>query len=254
MNHLNQLIILSFLLPLSTIVRAENIDRTLDVKTNGRINIEIMDGDINVIGWDKPQVRVVGDVPVSFGVESVSAGYVLKNIDGQVRGSTLSGNLTLDGGVGRIILDSVSGNVIVDGASGRLNLSSVSGNIKADSDAEQFDAQTVSGNISARIGSSNRINLESISGDIELQLNLNDEARLYADTVSGNIDIDFGSDAINATFDIETGPGGEVKNRVSSHRTEENGFSFSESMRFKLGSGNSDVNLETMSGRIEIDQ
>jgi len=250
-------------------------------------------------GWDKPQVRVVGDVPVnkhnftfetdgsktiiehsgehgfwtkqrgsasyakltvyapsksSFGVESVSAGYVLKNIDGQVRGSTLSGNLTLDGGVGRIILDSVSGNVIVDGASGRLNLSSVSGNIKADSDAEQFDAQTVSGNISARIGSSNRINLESISGDIELQLNLNDEARLYADTVSGNIDIDFGSDAINATFDIETGPGGEVKNRVSSHRTEENGFSFSESMRFKLGNGNSDVNLETMSGRIEIDQ
>ncbi len=298
MNTLIKLTLVLITLSVSMESMAEKIDRTLEVEANGRIDIEIMDGEITIEGWDKPQVRVVGDVPIndhnftfetrgsdtkiehtgehgfwnrrhgsgsyadltiyaprnsSFRIDSTSAEYILKNIKGQVRANTMSGDISLEGGIGSIDLESVSGNVIVDGASGRLNLSSVSGDIRADGVAEHFDAQTVSGDIRARIGESDRINLESVSGNIDVRLTLGEDARLDADTVSGDIEIEFDSNAINASFDIETGPGGEVRNLVSDHKAKKE-FSFSGSMRFKLGSGESSVNLETMSGTIKIDR
>lgn len=300
MNNLIITILLCTTLSLSVTAKAEKIDRTLDAKVNGRLDIDIMDGEITIEGWDKPQVRIVGDVPInehnftfetngsnttiehhgehgffwnsrpgsssyanltiyaprdsSFRIDSTSAEYILKNINGQVRASTMSGDISLEGGVGRVELESVSGNVIVAGSSGRLNLSSVSGNIRADGNAEQFDAQTVSGDIQARIGTSNRIHLESISGDIDLGVDLSNHARLEAGTVSGDISIEFDSSAINASFDIETGPGGEVNNRISDHKSENERFTFSGSMRFKLGDGESLVNLETMSGVIKMER
>lgn len=298
MKNTIKLTLLTLILSVSLAAHADKIDRTIDVETNGRIDIEIMDGKIVVEGWDKPQVRVVGDVPIngnnfkfetrgsdtkiehtgehgfwnkrggggsyanltvyaprnsSFRIDSTSADYVLRDINGQVRADTMSGDISLEGGVGSIDLESVSGNVTVAGSSGRLNLSSVSGSIRADGDAEQFDAQTVSGDISAHIGTSNRINLASVSGDINLRVNLSERARLDADTVSGDIEIEFGSAPINASFEIETGPGGDVTNLLSDHKAKQN-FSFSGSMRFKLGDGDSTVNLETMSGTIRLDR
>lgn len=277
---------------------AEKIDRTIDVSANGRINIEIMDGKITVEGWDKPQVRIVGEAPTddhnfkfeargtttiiehagehgfwnqrhgggsyasltiyaprnsSFRLDSTSADYVLKNIKGQVRADTMSGNISLEGGVDSIDLESVSGNLRVTGASGRLNLSTVSGTIETDGDADQFEAQTVSGDIRAHIGSSERLNLESVSGNINLKVELSEKARLDADTVSGNIEIELGTAPINASFEIETGPGGDVTNLLSDHKAKDNS-SFSGSMQFKLGDGDSSVNLETMSGTIRLDR
>lgn len=281
----------------SSIAQAEKIDRTLDVQEQGRVDIDVMDGDIVIKGWDKPQVRVVGDVPInehnftfkvngdrtriehsgehgfwnrnrsgshanltiyapknsSFRVDGTSTGFELSNIAGQVRVNTMSGDIELDGGSGNVELESVSGDVVVKDASGRLNLSSVSGDIDAKGKAQQFDAQTVSGSIRAEIGKSNDIKLESVSGDIEILLELAENARLLAGTVSGDIDINFDSDDISASFDIETGPGGEIENKLSNHKTKSN-FSFSGSMRFTLGNGDSTVNLETMSGTIEIDK
>lgn len=298
MNNLITTIMFCVALSLPLIVNAEKIDKTLDVSANGRINIEIMAGEIVVEGWDKPQVRVVGDLPANghnftfetngsvteiehqgehgfwgsnrgpgghanitvyaprdsrFSVDSTSAEYSLKNINGQVRASTMSGDIYLEGGVGNVTAESVSGNVKVTGSKGRLYLGSVSGNINADGNAEEFDAQTISGNIHARVGTSSRITLESISGDIDLKARLGDNARLDAGTVSGDIEIVFDSEDINASFDIETGPGGEVRNRISDHKPENERFLFSGTMRFKLGDGDSSVNLETMSGTIKMD-
>ncbi|MGK0375491.1 MAG: DUF4097 and DUF4098 domain-containing protein YvlB [Arenicella sp.] len=298
MKNLIKLALLPLILSVSLVAQADKIDRIVEVEENGRINIEIMDGIIVIEGWDKPQVRVVGELPLkghnfsfesngsntkiehtgehgfwnkrtgggsyadltiyaprnsSFRIDSTSAEYLLKGIQGQVRANTMSGDISLEGGNGSVDLQSVSGNVIVTGSSGRLNLSSVSGNIRADGEAEQFEAQTVSGDIRARIDSSNRINLESVSGDIDVSVKLGQRARLDADTVSGDIEVEFDSGPINASFEIETGPGGSVNNSLSDDKAEKS-FSFSGSMRFTLGSGDRTISLETMSGSINIDQ
>jgi len=297
MKHFIIILLAGLALSISSIADAEKIDRTLDVQEQGRIIIDVMDGDIEVKGWDKPQVRIVGDVPInehnftfrtkggrtviehsgehgfwksrrsgshaeltiyaprmsSFRIDGTSAAYVLSNIAGQVRANTMSGDIELDGGTGSVELESVSGDVVVKGASGRLNLSSVSGDIEASGKAQQFDAQTISGSIRAEIGKSSDVKLESVSGDIEVLLELAQSARLLAGTVSGDIDISFDSDTISASFDIETGPGGDINNKISNHKAQSD-FSFSGSMRFTLGDGDSSVNLETMSGTIEIDK
>ena len=50
---------------MSSAAEAEKIDRTLDVQEQGRVDIDVMDGSIIIKGWDKPQVRVVGNVPIN---------------------------------------------------------------------------------------------------------------------------------------------------------------------------------------------
>ena len=65
MNNLITTMLLSASLLMSFVASAEKIDRTLEVEAGGRIAIEIMDGQVTIEGWDKPQIRVVGDVSIS---------------------------------------------------------------------------------------------------------------------------------------------------------------------------------------------
>lgn len=185
--------------------------------------------------------------------DGVSVNFSFDGIKRRVRANTISGNIDLKNGNGKIDLNSVSGDIKVVDSEGKLDLASVSGDIKVDGGAKYFDASTVSGGIEARIGMAERIELETISGDIELELGLLEDARLEADTVSGDIEITFSEGKLNSAFDIETGPGGRVKNRLSADRMNDN-MTFSGSLNFSLGNGDGSVNLETMSGTIVLDQ
>ncbi len=187
-------------------------------------------------------------------LEGVSTSFAIIKVDGPVNVSTMSGDISLEGGKGKIKLESVSGDVDVIHAKGDVSVSSVSGDIKARVVATDFEAQTVSGDIEAEIGESEHIELSSVSGDIELALALKDGGELDADTVSGDIDIMFTNKKdLDASFEIETGPGGQVKNRITDDKTT-SFMSLSGSLQFKLGRGKSEVDLETMSGTITIDR
>ena len=281
----------------SLVAHAERIDQTLSVEPDGTIKIDVIDGDVSVIGWDKPEVRVVGDVPnaddqfvfktngdsTRIEVESehgywgrgkhggstsitvycpadsnvrsdgASASFSIKGVKGSVDVSTMSGNIDLEGGDGKVELESVSGDVTVNDAKGRLNLASVSGDVVANVIASFFDAQTVSGDITAEIGTSDSVELESVSGDIDIKFSLSNDGRLDADTVSGDVEIHFNEDNINASFDLETGPGGDIKNRISDDKST-SVFSLSGSLDFKMGNGDASINIETMSGTIKLEK
>jgi DUF4097 and DUF4098 domain-containing protein YvlB len=281
----------------STSLHAESIDQTLTVDRSGTVNIEVVDGNVTIIAWDKPEVRVVGEVSnpeesfefktsgddtyievenehgywgrrnnhgstsikvycpadSSIRAEGASATYSIKGIRGSVEVSTMSGNIDLEGGEGKVELESISGDVVVKNSKGKLNLASVSGDITANALASSFDAESVSGDIRAKVGSAESVELESVSGDIEIIFTMANKGRLDADTVSGDIDIEFENDDINASFDIETGPGGDIRNRISDDKSS-NSFSLSGSLDFKVGKGDGSVNIETMSGTVTIDK
>ena len=184
--------------------------------------------------------------------DGVSVNFTFDNLSRSVRTNVISGNINLKNGDGKIDLNSVSGDIVINNAKGKLDLASVSGDIEVDGEAKYFDASTVSGSISARIGMAERIELETVSGDIELELGLSDDARLEADTVSGDIEVKIMNSVINTTFEIETGPGGRVKNRLSNDKMSNN-MTFSGSLEFSLGNGDSYVDLETMSGTVVLD-
>jgi DUF4097 and DUF4098 domain-containing protein YvlB len=185
--------------------------------------------------------------------EGASSSFAITGVEGKVDASTMSGDLKLDGGSGKIEMESVSGDVTVIDARGKLDLASVSGDIRVKADAERFEANSVSGNIKASIGRSERVRLESVSGDIDLRVDMLESGELDADTVSGDVNIFFLNKDLNATFEIETGPGGDVKNMITSDRGSKF-MTFSGSLEFKVGKGNGSVDIETMSGTIRIDQ
>ena len=189
----------------------------------------------------------------AINIEGASSSFVITGMNGKVDASSMSGDITLKGGRGKIELESVSGDIEVIDALGRINLSSVSGDIAAKVEAEYFEAQSVSGSIDASIGRSDHVQLSSVSGDIDLVFEMTDGGELDADTVSGNIDVKFLNKDLDATFEIETGPGGDVRNRITADRST-SFMSFSGSLEFKVGKGNGSVDLETMSGTIEIDR
>lgn len=187
-------------------------------------------------------------------LEGVSTSFAIIKVNGPVNVSTMSGDISLEGGIDKIKLESVSGEIDIINAKGDVSVSSVSGDINARVDANDFEAQTVSGDIDAEIGKSEHVELSSVSGDIEVTLALRDGGELDADTVSGDIDITFtNKDELDASFEIETGPGGQVKNRITDDKTT-SFMSLSGSLQFKLGRGKSEINLETMSGTITIDR
>jgi hypothetical protein len=294
-ENLMKIIISLLLIGLAWNVHAGDIDKTLTVQPNGEVHIEITDGRIKMEGWDRSEIKVVGNIsrkPEDFIFEThgkntrielagdshswwgnnsasadlkiyvpktnsiiadgVSVSFYFDDFSRSVRANTISGDLKLSNGSGKIDLSTVSGDLTVNNAKGKLDLASVSGDIDVDGNAKYFDANSVSGSISARIGMAERIELGTVSGDIEIELGLSEDARLEADTVSGDIELEFANAIINTTFDIETGPGGRVKNRLSNDKMSKN-MTFSGSLEFSLGNGESSVNLETMSGTILLE-
>lgn len=288
-------LILIILLGTSAFAFADQVDQTLKVDADGNIRIDVVEGDVSIIGWDKQEVRVVGKVPngeelfvfktngsdtrievesehgfwgnhgggaslkiysplnSSIRSDGASTDYNISGIIGSVRVSTMSGDIDLVGGEGKVDLESISGDINVKDAKGRLNLASVSGDMLVNALASLFDAQTVSGNIAANVGSSDKVELESVSGDIDLRLSLADDGRLDANTVSGNINVRFDNDEVNASFDIETGSGGDIRNLITDDKGDST-FAFSGSLEFQIGNGNSSVNIETMSGTVTIEK
>lgn len=280
---------------LSASVWAEEIDQTLAANEGGEVKIDITSGGVRVIGWDKPEVRVRGELSDDNGdfifkvngnqtrvelepknsfwnssngaamlevyvpqyssikASGASTSFEIKRVLGAVDASSMSGDVTLEGGNDSVELEAVSGDVTVKGANGQLNLASVSGDITVDATANYFEAQTVSGDIDANIGSAEIIELESVSGDIDVSLMLAASARLEADTVSGDVEIKFENDDINARFDIETGPGGRLKNKLSEDQMDDRNR-FSNAVDFKIGNGKASVEIETMSGTIELER
>ena len=277
----------------------EKIDKTLAVESGGTVNISIPSGDIEVVAWDKSEVRVTGElskptknfifessgaetnievktkngkhrswgggsdadlkiyVPAASAVvcNSMSADIDLQGVLGGVKASTFSGDIEVMEVERNINLETVSGDIVISEATAILDLTSVSGDIRASAVANQFDANTVSGDIDAELGAPERIELATVSGDIDLSSGLANGGRMDIETVSGDVELDFGDAPINASFVIETGPGGEINNSLSddSAGSQSGSFINSEELWFKLGNGSGSVSMDTMSGTITLD-
>ncbi len=183
-------------------------------------------------------------------LEGTSLRVFIEKIKGNVDANSVSGSLRLTGPSGRIDLETVSGDIDIEDASGKMRLRTVSGDINTDVDAFTFDARTVSGDIDGSIGRSELVSLLSVSGDIEVALSLADDGRLEGQTVSGSIELSF-DDELNADVEINTGPGGDIYNRLSKHRPDDNNH-WGQELRFTQGDGDGNVELETMSGSIKV--
>ncbi|MBJ39311.1 MAG: hypothetical protein CMD83_12745 [Gammaproteobacteria bacterium] len=125
----------------------------------------------------------------------------------------------------------MSGGVVLRNAAEDLKLESVSGDIEVEADR-----------LIAVLG-------HSISGDVDISGTLASTGVVEFDTVSGNIRLRM-PDASDARFNVHTGAGGSIRNRLTGHKPSRSKYARDETLKFVSGEGNGEVVLSTGSGDI----
>lgn len=198
------------------------IDETRPLEADGRVEISIISGEVEVVGWSGDGVAI--SARLESGVEEleISSGGGRLRIEAELEhrtrnnGSvyltlkipvtasldveTVSANISVDGVSGELDLESVSGKVEVSGASTSLEAASVSGNVIATATAGRSELESVSGNIIVR-QATGRLETSVVSGNIEIEGGLLD--KFSGESVSGSI-FCAAAPTDRAHFDMET--------------------------------------------------
>jgi hypothetical protein len=115
----------------------------------------------------------------------------------------------------------------------------------------EIDIETVSGEIYVKTGEAMELSGHTVSGDIDIATSLSTEGTVDLQTISGSIDLELPSD-VNARFEVETGSGGQIRNRLTDDKPKISRYSRDSSLRFITGKGEGEVILSTASGRIVL--
>ncbi len=188
----------------------KSVDETKKASSDGRVQITVERGDLEVRGWDKKEIRVTGELDEKtkefiFDVDGDDAVIAVK-IPGSHRGwggknatdllvyvpensevdiGSVSTDIDLENLMGGIELGTVSGDVSAVKLAGRISLTSVSGEVDLRKAEGRIVAKSVSGNVDARnIKGEHRIN--SVSGELLIQ---DSEGEFELGTVSGDIEL-----------------------------------------------------------------
>jgi DUF4097 and DUF4098 domain-containing protein YvlB len=171
----------------------EQVSQSLAVDADSRISIANLRGKVNIIGWDKPEVQVEGEL------DELTEEFIFEKRDGKVvikvevpeKQSTYNNNsegskLTIQlPSKSLVSFQGVSSDVTVKNLLTSTEVKTVSGDIAATNLANRIEFNTVSGNIDSK-DMSGKINLNTVSGDIDDQ---GSTGRLDYQTVSGELSV-----------------------------------------------------------------
>jgi len=182
-------------------------------KVGDRVEIKALHAGRNNRGWVDFTIYV--PTTTSVEVQSVSGDLALYNVKGELRGQTVSGDVT-GSGLGKVAaLKTMSGDVRINGveSSGPLSLSAMSGDVVIENlHAPSVDAESVSGDVRLKSCSCDRVRLQSVSGDLEYVGQITRSGRYEIKTHSGGIRVavpsasGFEIDANSFTGDITFDP------------------------------------------------
>jgi DUF4097 and DUF4098 domain-containing protein YvlB len=176
----------------TSVIAGEKVDKTLDVATDGEIAVYNNRGEISIVGWDKPQVSVKGEL------DDLTEKFIFKTHNNKTyikvvlpdrntnsrsgRGSNLkiyipkSSALQFDGVATDIRIEKLDNSVDIGSVSGDITLSelaskayinSVSGDIQANGVGGRLEISTVSGDVDAKV-SSKKISVSGVSSEIKI--------------------------------------------------------------------------------------
>lgn len=219
-------------------------------------------------GSDNNGSKLTIKVPktVKLSADTVSANLQMSQTQGELELNTVSGNITADNLGGSPTLHTVSGNIITKGLTGKVMLDTVSGEIKdAESKGEikyrlvsgDLNSQTladkvkveqVSGEVKGDFKTAKEINVRTVSGDTQVSL-AKTFAKANLESVSGDMMVSF-TDTPDASFELNGGPGGKIKNGLSQDVPQKQKYVQNESLSFQTGSGSASVKMDTISGNL----
>jgi len=202
----------------------------------------------------------VRGVSTDVSVRGLSAGVKVNNVSGELRVSdvhngvkltSVSGDIWLNKSSGGIRARSVSGEIESVNVSGSGSYESVSGNIDVTGNGGKLTLETVSGEIIVDAGELAELSGHTVSGDIDVACALSTDGMIDLRSTSGRIDLKLPRQS-SARFDLQTGSGGQIRNRLTDDEPKVSKYSRDSALRFVMAEGAGDVTMSTTSGRIVL--
>lgn len=261
-------------------------DTTFTVPAETRLVIENFAGEVAVGTWSRNAIRIEADhssraiieierdgstvnveprgrrgapssvsfritVPAATALE-ISGVYLDVSVAGvksDVAVETVRGDVHLSGGAGHISLQSVEGEVVLEGGRGRAELSSVNAGVTVKRHDGELAAETVNGEIILEDIRGVTVEASTVNGDVLYDGEMRAGGRYSFSTHNGDITVGLPEEpsvsVSVATFSGEFESSFPVK-VTSSHRHKR--------MRFMLGSGSAELDLESFQGSIRLER
>ena len=241
------LLCLAVALALAPAARAavtENFAHTYPLAADGTIHLDNVNGDIDIVAWDKAEVSVEAEKKgrtdedlkrVTLEIDSSSAKLSIKTKyakkDGWFSGNVNASvryKLMVPAGVRLQKIDSVNSDITVTGVRGAVDLDTVNGSITATGLAADARLDSVNGSLRAEFTSLagvSKVRLDSVNGRASVTLPKGASARIDADSVNGRISVDQ-----------------QIRLGKARHH----------SLAGEIGSGGPIISLETVNGSIAV--
>jgi hypothetical protein len=191
MKIFQKIIIVCFASIVWQVSAAELIDKSIPAEGINSVSIENLRGKVTIIGWDKKEVSVKGELDKKserFIFEKQGTNVIIKvimphqnNYGWNDKGSDLTIQIPKDS---RMNFSGVSTDVLLHNLISSSEVNTVSGNITARNLKQYIELSTVSGDIESE-KLSGKIRLSSVSGDID---DKSSQGRLIIKLVSGEIE------------------------------------------------------------------
>ncbi len=272
--------------------RADRDEAVYPVGGDPDVEIELVQGSIEINGWDRDELRVrargndidaleieaeddwVSIRPRGGGGWLAFGGSVDIRVDvprnARVRARAINGRIRAEDVEGRLSLQTVNGQIDVRGTpeeafletvsssiefrgegernDARVDLRTMSGSIDVREVGDEITASTMSGSIRVRDARLRRAEMTSMSGSIDVDAEIENDARILARTHAGSITLTVPEDTV-ARFDAST-RSGRIKNELGPEARQRRG---SHRLDFETGDGgDSRITLENARGSIRI--
>lgn len=199
-------------------------------------------------------------VNVDVDVSGITGGSMINTVNGDIEAEdlthkvkleTVNGNVSSKNLSGKVGINTVNGEVEESGSKGQLAIETVNGDISVNTEATELALNNVNADMRVVANKVEEIEISTVNGDLDIELELVEKARFAFSSVSGDADIVFKGN-VSADFDIEAHAGGDIDNYITKQKSKEAKYGPSERLRFKVGSGSADVEIDTVSGDIKL--
>ena len=188
----------------------------------------------------------------SLEVSTVSADIEISDTSGEQELSTVSGDIETESAGNDITASAVSGDIEISGdkSSNETDVSTVSGDVTLFRGSGTVRAESVSGDVLIDEGIFGRAVLGAVNGEIVFRAGLEKGGRFSAETVNGDIDVEFAGD-VSAKIDIETF-NGRIRNCFGPEAERTSKYTPGWELSFTEGDGDGRIDMSTMNGSLNV--
>jgi len=217
-------------------ISVSNVGGVVSISASGRHGPANVDYEILAPVW----------MPLSIS-GSPSAEVTIEGTQAEVSVETVEGSIRVEGGNGNISLRTVEGDITVEGANGHLELNTVDGSIEVKGCSGDLSLDTVDGSITLSDIMSANVDASTVDGGIEYTGTIKDAGRYRLTSHDGDVTIAVPENT-NAAFSVSLFDG----DFEACFPVTRDPCSTKRRLKFQLGSGSAQVELESFSGQIKL--